>query len=171
VYGTSFGLNQAYRTKGIEQVVDLVNKRGETQLHKKLELDKTKDFVAAVDRLVDGDSQGDLQKINAIINSAQYQDLLIQYHDLMELARLRIEQPERAEEFASQATTTTPSAVDQAIADNTYSLTDQTEINEALLPLCEYLCQKCGETLYFTRKERIRCFSCGWSMVLKLRTK
>jgi DNA-directed RNA polymerase subunit RPC12/RpoP len=171
VYGTSFGLNQAYRTKKIEQVVDLVNTRGETQLHKKLELDKTKDFAAAADRLVDDDSQGDLQEINTIINSAQNQDLLIQYHDLMELARLRIEQPDRAKEFASQATMTTPSAVDQAIADNTYSLTDQAEINEVPLPLCEYLCQKCGETLYFTRKERTRCFSCGWRMVLKPRPK
>ena len=81
-----FGLNQAYRTKGIEHVVDLVNKRGEAQLHKKLELDKTKDFAAAVDRLVDCESQGDLQNINAIINSTECQDLLIQYHDLMELA-------------------------------------------------------------------------------------
>jgi hypothetical protein len=69
VYGTSFGLNQAYWTKGIDQVVDLVNKRGVTQLHKKRALDKTKDFAAAVDRLVDGDSQGDLQEINAIINA------------------------------------------------------------------------------------------------------
>lgn len=171
VYGSWYEQNQAYTVPGMEAVVRLINQHGAVELNQNLDHEDAKGFRLLIDEMLVGDSRGDSAWFNTILNSEKFSEARDELRELKALAEKKKLEKEQSDRMAASAPAARLNPVDQAIADNTYSMSGKRVAGAAPLPRTEYHCVHCGKKLFLTRVDVLKCDVCGCGEVKKPHTK
>jgi hypothetical protein len=166
VYGTWWEKNQTYRVPEMGAVVQLINLRGEVELHGNLKREDTVEVRSRVDGILSSDTLGDRTWFTTMLVMDRWSVVRTQLEDLKELAhkrRIDIREDEAMAPADGGEVATEPAMDDDGA--------DRVRVNEDHLPKIEYFCDSCHKKLFFTRLEYAQCDDCGCLAMQKPRTK